>query len=202
MQPYRLTGAASAWFAVLAQYGISISQSGLVPGTVIYFAFFTMLGNILVALAFSAPLLPAGHRPAFFLRPGVRSAIGVYILVVAVIFYLLLRKIYHPSGLGWFVNIQLHYINPPLYLLDWALFVPKRELRFVHIPFWLIFPVAYASYTMLHGAFSGFYPYPFLNAATLGYTHVGINIGGLTLLFAGASAGFVATGRYLLAATD
>ena len=33
MQPYRLTGAASAWFAVLAQYGISISQSGLVPGT-------------------------------------------------------------------------------------------------------------------------------------------------------------------------
>jgi hypothetical protein len=135
-----------------------------------------MLGNILVALAFTAPLLPAGHRPAFFLRPGVRSAIGVYILVVAVIFYLLLRKIYHPSGLGWFVNIQLHYINPPLYLLDWALFVPKRELRFVHIPFWLIFPV--------------------------GYTHVGINIGGLTLLFAGASAGFVATGRYLLAATD
>ncbi len=201
MPPYRLTGAASAWFAVLAQYGISISQSGLMPGTVIYFGFFTMLGNILVALAFTAPLLPASHRPAFFLRSGVRTAIGVYILVIAVIFYLLLRKIYHPSGLGWFVNIQLHYINPPLYLLDWALFVPKRELRFVHIPLWLIFPLAYAAYTMLHGAFSGFYPYPFLNAATLGYAHVGINIGGLTLLFASTSAGFIATGRYLLAAT-
>jgi hypothetical protein len=194
MRTYRALGAGLGWFTILAQYWLSTSESGLLAGSVFYFGFFTLWGNTLVTLAFTAPLLPQG-RLRFFNRRDVRAAIGVYIFVVAVIFYLLLRKLYHPTGLGWLVNLLLHYIMPPLYLLDWLLFVPKHELKFRQIPLWLIVPLAYAAYTLVHGAVTGYYPYPFLNAAQLGYDRVLLNIGGLTLLFVVVSAVFIAAGR-------
>ena len=198
MRPYRSLAASVSWFAILAQYWLSTSDGGLVRGTITYFGFFTLLGNILVALAFIAPLLPNASQASFFNRPGVRTAIGVYILVIAVIFYLLLRKLYQPTGLGWFLNILLHYVDPPLYLFDWAVFVQKRDLTFRQIPFWLIFPLAYAVVTLLHGAVSGYYPYPFLNAEAYGYRQISINIAALTLFFIIVSATYVAAGRYLL----
>ncbi|NNM56078.1 Pr6Pr family membrane protein [Acidocella sp.] len=197
MKPYRILGACSGWSALLTQYCLTTAHAGLLPGSITYFGFFTIWGNLLVALAFTAPLLPAATRPTFFLRPGVRAAIGVYILVIAVVYYFLLRKLYHLTGLDWYVNLQLHDINPPLYVLDWAFFVPKGQLRFRQIPYWLICPLVYAGYVLLHGALSSYYPYPFLNAATLGYPRVSLNIAGLALLFAGTGAGFIAAGRYL-----
>jgi len=198
MQAYRFAGAMLGWFAILAQYWLSVSASGFTSGSVTYFSFFTILGNILVALAFAAPLLPNHKRDSFFSRPGVRTAIGVYIFVVAVIFYLLLRNLFHPVGLGWFVNILLHYIMPPLYLVDWVLFTPKRGLVFRQLLFWLIFPLTYVSFTLIHGAVSGFYPYPFLDAGTYGYGEVSINIAGLTLSFIIVSAGFIVAGRNMI----
>lgn len=197
MLAYRVVGASLGWFAIISQYCLSTSEGGLISGTITYFGFFTILGNILVALAFTFPLFPGSSAGTFFNRPGVRTAIGVYILVVGVIFYLLLRKLFHPTGLGYYVNILLHYVMPPLYLLDWAVFVPKSELTFRQIPLWLIFPLVYAVATLLHGAVSGYYPYPFLNVASNGYPVVFINIGRLTLLFVIVSAGFVAAGRLL-----
>jgi hypothetical protein len=194
MRIYRLIGAALAWFALLAQFPITVAQSGLVTGTIIYFSFFTILSNLLVALAFTAPLLP-GNQLGFFLRPAVRTAIAVYILVVSAIFITLLRKLFHPVGLGYYVNILLHYIDPPFYLIDWLLFVPKRGLRFGTIPAMLIFPLLFAAWTLLHGAATGWYPYPFMDAAKFGYQRVFINILFLAALFAGLSAGFIAAGR-------
>ncbi len=195
MQSYRVLGASIGWFAILAQYWISTSESGWLAGSIRYFGYFTLLGNIQVAFAFTAPLLPESAATRFFQRPGVRTAIGVYILVIAVIFYLLLRKLYDPTGLGAFVNALLHYVIPPLYLADWALFVPKENLTFRDIPYWLIFPLLYAAATLLHGAYSGYYPYPFLDAGKYGYPHIAINIAVLTGFFVSVSAGFVAAGR-------
>ncbi len=196
MRLYRSIGAALAWFALVAQYPITVAQSGLVAGTIFYFSFFTILSNLLVALAFTAPLLP-GNRLAFFRRPPVRTAIAVYILVVSAIFILLLRKLFHPVGLGYYVNILLHYINPPLYLADWLIFVPKRQLRFSDIPAMLVFPLLFAAWTLAHGAFSGWYPYPFMDVAKFGYQRVFINILLLAALFAGLAGIFIAAGRKL-----
>lgn len=195
MQAYRIVGALLGWFAVCAQYWLSTSEFGWVAGSLLYFGFFTLLGNIQVALAFTAPLLPEGPVTRFFQRQGVRTAIAVYILVIAVIFYFLLRKLYHPTGLGYYVNLLLHDVMPALYLLDWAVYVPKRGLTFRQIPFWLIFPLVYAGLTLLRGAYSGYYPYPFLDAGKYGYGQVGMNVAGLTVFFILVSAGFVAVGR-------
>lgn len=197
MKFYRLLGASLGWFAIFTQYWLSTTEDGVVHGTIIYFSYFSILGNILVATAFTAPLLPASPSKDFFLNPGVRTAIGVYILIIAVIFHLLLRNVEHVTGLGWYDNALFHYIMPLLYLLDWVVFVPKRDLTFRQIPFWLIFPVAYVCYTLAHGAASGFYPYPFLDVRAHGYPQILTNIGGLTMLFIGVSGGFIVVGRYV-----
>jgi hypothetical protein len=197
MQAYRMLGAALGWFALLTQYGINVSQIGLVEGSVYYFGFFTILGNILVAAAFGVVVLPDCGVRRFFERAGVRTAIAVYILVIAVIFYVLLRKVYHPTGLGYYINILLHYVMPPLFILDWILFVDKRELRFRQMVYWAIFPLAYAMYVLAHGAASGYYPYPFLDVGQFGYAVVCRNILGLTAVFLVLDAGFIAMGRYL-----
>jgi hypothetical protein len=195
MKPYRIVGAALGWFTIIAQYVLNIQQDGVIPGTITYFGFFTMLGNIQVAIAFAAPLLPQFPGAAFFNRPGVRTAVAVYIFVVDVIFYLLLRKVYDPTGFGAVLNLSLHYILPPLYVLDWLLFVPKQSLSYRQIAYWQIFPIVYAILTMTRGAITGYYPYPFLDAGKYGYGQIAINIAVLSAFFILLSAGFVAVGR-------
>jgi len=195
MKPYRIVGAALGWFTIIAQYVLNIQQDGFLPGTITYFGFFTMLGNIQVAIAFAAPLLPQFPGAAFFNRPGVRTAVAVYIFVVDVIFYLLLRKVYDPTGFGAVLNLFLHYILPPLYVLDWLAFVPKQSLSYRQIAYWQIFPIVYAVLTMTRGAVTGYYPYPFLDAGKYGYGQITINIAVLSAFFILLSAGFVAVGR-------
>ncbi len=197
MKPYRSVGAALGWFTCIAQYWLNVQQFGLPGATITYFGFFTMLGNIQVAVAFAAPLFPQFPGAAFFNRPGVRTAIAVYIFVVDVIFYLLLRKVYDPSGFGAVLNLFLHYIMPPLYVLDWLAFVRKQSLRYKQIIYWQIFPLAYAFATMLRGALTGYYPYPFLDVGKVGSGQVAINIAVLAAFFILLSAGFVAVGRIL-----
>jgi hypothetical protein len=196
MKPYRMMGAALGWFTCVAQFYLNVRDDGLLLATIAYFGFFTMLGNIQVALAFAAPLVPRFPGAAFFNRPGVRTAIAVYITVVDVIFYFLLRKVYVPTGFGAVLNVLLHYIMPPLYVLDWLAFVPKQSLRYRQVPFWLIFPLAYAVVTMVRGAYTHYYPYGFLDAGQYGYRQISINIALLTLFFIFLSVGFVALGRW------
>jgi len=203
MMAYRVFGASLGWFTLIAQYYLNVVRDGFVAGSITYFGFFTILGNFLVAFAFAAPLLQSRHSResgnllSFFNRPGVRTAIGIYILVVGVIFFLLLRHVYRPTGLGWWLNISLHYLMPPIFLADWLLFVDKRNLRFAEIPYWLIFPLLYAVYVLIHGAVSGYYPYPFLDVSQLGYGRVLLDMAGLTVMFAILGVVFVAVGRAL-----
>jgi hypothetical protein len=195
MKSYRVFGAALGWFTCVTQFYLNTQQFGLVLAAITYFGFFTMLGNIQVAMAFAAPLVPRFPGAGFFTRPGVRTAIAVYIIVVDVIFYLLLRKIYNPPGFGAVLNVLLHYIMPPLYVFDWIAFVPKQSLQYRQIIAWQIFPIAYAVVVMLRGALTGYYPYPFLDAGTYGYPQVAINIAVLSAFFILLSAALVTLGR-------
>jgi hypothetical protein len=199
MQLYRGLCAALGWFAIVTQYWLNTSQLGFIEGSILYFGFFSLLGNILVACAFTAPFLPGAQAARFFMRPGVRTAIAVYILVIAVIFYLLLRKLYQPTGLGGVLNDLMHYVMPALYLLDWAFFLEKQRLSFRQIPAWLVFPLAYAGVTLLHGAYSGYYPYPFLDAGKYGYRQISINIALLSGFFIVLSLAFVGAAKLAVA---
>lgn len=169
------------------------AQGRTVPGVIVqFFSYFTILSNSLAVLCYLAP----GGR-GFFGRPGVQSAVALYIAVVGLVYALVLERLWSPTGLQFAVDAALHYAAPVLYLGYWLLFVDKAGLRLARVPLWLVFPVAYCGYALLRGAFTGIYPYPFLEAGTLGYARVAGNVAMLVALFLVLGLVLAALGRGL-----
>jgi hypothetical protein len=198
---YRIVVAALGWFAIGLDYYLIVrhtTDGDLIAGAVRLLSYFTILSNILVALAMTLPwLAPQSRLGRFFLEPSIRTAILVYIIIVAVIYHYLLAPLYDPRGLQLLATTIEHVAVPLLYLLDWALFVPKATLAFRSAFAWLGFPLIYAGYSLAHGAATGFYPYPFLDVTTLHYERVLINMAVLVAVFLGLGLILVALGRWL-----
>ena len=85
-------------------------------------------------------------------------------------------------------------ISSSLRLLQagWLLFGPRPRIGWSTVALSLIWPAVWLAYTFVHGALSGWYPYPFLNVAKIGYPAALANtvavLGGagvLVLLFKG-----------------
>ena len=198
---YRTIGAVIGWATLIAQYSLVVTSNehaNVLAATVSYFSYFTILTNFLVVLAFTAPLLASTTKlHNFFTKPAVRTAIALYITFVAVVYHIMLRHLWDPQGLQLVADIALHTVLPILYVLDWIVFSPKRSLRFVHIPYWLIYPTIYGLYTIIRGALSGIYPYPFLNVSELGLLGVFINMIGFLMIYVIGGAVLIALGRKL-----
>ncbi len=124
-----------------------------------------------------------------------RTAILAYIIIVAVIYHYLLAKLWNPQGWELLADTIEHVVTPALYVIDWVLFVPKGTLRWKSAFIWLLFPLAYAVYSLIHGAIMGFYPYPFINVSNLGYDKVLSNMGILVLVFLGLSLALIGIDR-------
>jgi hypothetical protein len=150
-----------------------------------FFSYFTVQSSILATLAFgSAWLAPHSRLGQFFSRPATRAAIALYIAVVGAVYFLILRHTWQPEGLRWLADALLHYAMPVLFILDWLLFVPRGGLRWGDVASWLVFPLAYAAYTLARGAAFGWYPYPFIDVTALGYAGALTNMAVLVGVFA------------------
>lgn len=163
------------WFAIFLQfYLIIINRVATVPETIVrFFSFFTIQTNLLVAVCFSFLWLrPKSKWGIFFSTPKNISAITLYILIVGIVYNLILRFLWAPIGFQKLADELLHSVIPILVLLFWLLFVDKKVLGIKNIFPWLIFPFLYLIYTFLRGHFFHFYPYPFVDVISLGYTQV------------------------------
>jgi hypothetical protein len=163
-----------------------------------FFSYFTILSNLLAVLAYLGSLLNKGRGGAsFFARPGVKTAIALYIAVVGLVYVIVLRVLWNPAGLAKLADVALHYVTPVYFLIYWAIFVDKSRLAYADIPRWLIFPVIYAVYAIARGAVTGTFPYPFLDYPKIGLSRVALNIVVLVAAFAGIGALLVAASRLL-----
>ena len=198
---YRALAGAFTAFVVALQYWLSVlaSPSGdVLISSLRFLSFFTILTNLLAAAALLWPVLwPESAVARFLSRPAVRTAIAGYILMVGVVYYLLLLGLSHREGLSLAIEHTLHSVTPLLFVIDWALFVPKAGVRW-QIGFTaLIFPLTYAAWILVYGAVSGWYPYPFIDVTELGYAQVAENILALVMAFLLVELMLVAIGRKL-----
>jgi hypothetical protein len=178
---YAAVFAVVGWWAVIGQYVVTYAGT---PEAVHYLSFFTILSNILVALTFSvAALAPHGSAGKLLLRPPMATATALYITVTGLVYYFMLASLYDLSGWTKVYNSTLHYALPPAYVLFWLAFVQKGTLRLRHALWMLAAPMAYGVYTLARGAMVAWYPYPFLNAAELGYPRTFWNIGEFLIIF-------------------
>lgn len=196
-----LFGAILTWISLALQYWLILGSgehASFGAATLYFFGFFTILTNIIVGLAFTAPLLKPNTRlHSFFTKPAVRAAIALYILVVAVVYHVMLADIHDPVGLGVLTNIALHTAIPALYCLDWILFARKTPMLYKHIPVWIIYPLVYGLLNIVRGLITGFYPYPFIDMMKLGVQTVSLNMLGFTALYAVGAALFITLSKAL-----
>jgi hypothetical protein len=185
----------AASIALLAWFALGL-QLYLTTGSVLnFFSYFTIQSNLLIALCLSWPLLaPASNPGAFFSRLDVQSAIGLYIFIVALVYNTILRGIMPLAGWQLVADTLLHVVNPLLYILYWLFYRPSGTLQWKDGLHWLYFPFIFLVYSLVRGAVTGWYPYPFLHAGNLGYQKVSINVVMMIAVF------FV-SGLLLIAAT-
>jgi len=176
--------ALTAWFALALQLYLVLQDGPLLGRTtgqqlVLYFTFFTILTNILVAVTFTArSIMPQSIFSSFSLL----TAVTLYIVVVGIVYNTVLRGLLTLNGASVIANELLHVIVPSSTLLYW-LFTPKQKLP-LSSPFkWLWYPSAYLVLALVKGAATNAYPYPFINAAELGYPKVFLNAGAVMVVF-------------------
>ncbi|HTV85135.1 MAG TPA: Pr6Pr family membrane protein [Dyella sp.] len=163
------------WPGLLLQLYLSIRMvqahgRTVMYGLMLYLGFFTVLTNILAALAVTLPLLaPRSAAGRLFSRQEAIGWVTASIVFVGVAYYVLLRKLWSPQGLQWLADVSMHYAVPLLFLLYSLTVLRGAALRWWVPLRWSLYPVAYFAYALVRGAVVGSYPYAFIDAATLGY---------------------------------
>ena len=184
---YRVAAGAIGWFVIGLHYYLIASRPdvGLAEAASRMLSFFTILTDILVALAMTLPwLAPESKLGVFFSRPSVRTAITCYIIVVSAVYYAILRKLWNPEGLQYLADTIEHCVAPALYIVDWLRLCAEGDGLGKVGPMVAALSRGLRRFSLLHGAVTGFYPYPFLEVTQLGYERVLLNMGVLTAAFA------------------
>lgn len=165
-------------------------------GIVGSFGYFTVLTTLFMAVVLTVTACPTRlARMDFFMRPSVISAATTSVVLVALVYVLVLRQLWHPQGLRYWVDISLHYVIPLLFFIFWWLAVPASSLHWRQILWWLLYPLVYLMVILVRGCVNDFYPYPFVNVTDLGVLRVLINVAALLVLFAFLGLTLIAINR-------
>lgn len=183
---WRAVFALLGWAILGLQYGLMLATPGQNPFalTLNFFSFFTILTNVLVAMAMTLPVVaarqPVGRWAA---SNGVRAGVTMYAVVVGLVYHFLLHATWNLQGWSLAANTGLHYLMPAAMLADWLLFTPKGGLRWIDAARWLAFPLIYGGWTVVHGLAADWWPYWFVDASTLGWGKAAGYFGGLLVFF-------------------
>jgi hypothetical protein len=195
--------AVCAWLGIILQF-ITYVPAWMNEGKtfstslILFFSFFTILTNLIVAITTMCTLLlPYSKFGRFCAKPATVTAVTLYIIVVGLVYNVVLRSLYHPRGWGKVADEIVHSVVPTLCIIHWLTFIPKGSIQWKHAINWLIYPTLYLAYTLVHGFTSGYYPYPFMDVNTVGYGGFWLNSFYLFLLFLLLSFVLIGVDRYL-----
>jgi hypothetical protein len=197
---WRAAFAGLGWATLGAQYALMIDgvpAAEIAGRTLNFFSYFTILTNLLVALAMTVALAGGTAVGRFAASNSARAAVTMFAVVVGVVYHLLLAATWKPTGLQWWVDQGLHTVMPVAMLIDWLALTPRTRLGWREPMRWLIFPLAYGAWTLLHGSISGWWPYWFVDLGALGLTGTARNFVGLLVFFVVVGLAVVAIDRSL-----
>lgn len=146
-------------------------------GLLSYFSYFTIESNLLVAIWWAAAFINKEDKlTLWLLQPKVKGAFTAYITATLLGFAVLLSPTYAPGGVDLFLSNVTHYVVPLAFILDWFLFEQKGVYQWRYALDWLVYPVSYFIYALIHGTFTGDYLYPFFDPITLGWDGMAIQV--------------------------
>ena len=142
-------------------------------------SFFTIQSNILSAITSGWLLVDPACRSRA--ARAVRLAALLGITVTGIVYSTVLARVHQPNGaVETTLNTIFHYVVPILMVAGWLLFGPRDPRRpriDLHtVALAMIWPAAWVAYTLLRGAATKWYPYPFVDVTTHGYAQVLLNV--------------------------
>ena len=173
-----IIGALIGWFAIIVQLYLMLENRVVpIPQSLLrFFGFFTIDTNILVAICLTfIGLRNKNSLGKFFSKSTTITALTVYITIVGLVYNVILRSTWDPQGLQKLVDELLHSVIPILFIIFWFIFVPIENIKWKNVFPWLIYPIVYMIYALVHGAIINWYPYPFVDVNKLGYNTALIN---------------------------
>ena len=193
---WRILIALIACLGPALQYGLMVYDETLVSAavkSVEFFSYFTILSNMLAAVALTAPLAaPPSRLAAWSEESGPRAAIATYLAITAVVYHTMLAWQWDPQGLRKVSDTLLHTITPIAFLMDVALRGGHGPARWIVAAKAMAFPALFGAWTLVHGALTTWYPYPFMNVAKRGYPKVLLTMVEMSVAFALGALIFIA----------
>ena len=130
------------------------------------FSFFTIESNLIVLAVCIALVINPIHDGRFWRVARLDSLLGI--VITGLVFAIVLAPLLHLTGAAEVATVCFHYISPWATLLGWLLFGPRPQMSWNTVAAAFIWPTLWLIYIFTQGAFTNWYPYPFLNAANLG----------------------------------
>lgn len=162
----RLTLAILSFRAVFLQalYLIQLGRFELAG----FLSFFTIQANLFVIAVLLIETFN-GCGISIDRRASLRGAAVLYLAITGIVYAVLLSKlpivkeIVHPVA-----DAFHHVIMPTWVLFDWVANPPSHRITVQRALWWFVYPLAYLFVSLIRGAITGWYPYPFLNPASPG----------------------------------
>ncbi|SDT29120.1 Pr6Pr family membrane protein [Microlunatus soli] len=187
-----ITGAsliAQTWLVLIGSVDVNsgASTAGLPLSSrlVNLFSFFTIQSNILVLVAairlLIDPDLGRGRgNGAWWQVIRLTGLLGI--VITGIVYVTVLRPLMDPTGIHAAVNAGLHYITPPVALIGWLIFGPRPRIGWRTLLLSMVWPIAWIVYTLIRGAITDWYPYPFLDVAVIGAAATARNLAVIVVL--------------------
>jgi hypothetical protein len=147
--------------------GSDTSQVGLAVRLLRFFSYFTIESNVLVLVAAVTLALRPDRDGRLWRVLRLDALLGI--TITGIVFEVVLAGQVHPTGAAMVANIGFHYVAPWATVILWLIVGPRPRIDTATIAWAFVWPVAWIAWTFLHGAISGFWPYPFLDADLHGY---------------------------------
>ncbi len=158
-----------------------------------FVAYFTVQSNVLVALTAGLLALDATRDSAGWRVLRLAGVVGI--TVTGVVHFLLLRPLLDLQGADWAADKLLHMVVPVLAVVGWVAFGPRGLVDRRTVLLTLAWPVAWLVETLVVGALTGWYPYPFLDPREESVAAVVVACVAITLLFVAVLAAAAALDR-------
>jgi hypothetical protein len=131
------------------------------------FSYFTIQSNLIVlAAAIVVVLSPLRDGPIWRV---VRLDALIGITITGLVYAIVLAPQVHLTGAALVATIGFHYISPWAAVLAWLVFGPRPRMTWATVLGAFVWPVLWLVYIFVQGAFTRWYPYPFLDVTKLGF---------------------------------
>ncbi|GAB2563713.1 Pr6Pr family membrane protein [Kribbella endophytica] len=129
-------------------------------------SFFTIESNLIVLAALAVLVRRPTYDGKFWRVLHLDALLGI--VITGLVFAIVLAPQVHLTGWALAATIGFHYISPWATLIGWLVFGPRPRMSWATVGLAFVWPVAWLVYIFVQGAFTDWYPYPFLDANDLG----------------------------------